>query len=86
MFYFFYFDFYCCLLIMEIYFVRNVYNYGMYIGVGVYFYFDIIDIFLYYRENVVEICIFGIGGLGGYIGKFYNSKIGFYIVYVGDYS
>nr|WP_303246975.1 PH domain-containing protein [Phocaeicola vulgatus] len=27
-----------------------------------------------------------IGGLGGYIGKFYNSKIGFYTAYVGDYS
>ncbi|KAB6538235.1 hypothetical protein GAY80_16465 [Phocaeicola vulgatus] len=49
-------------------------------------YSDIIDISLYHRENVAEIRIFGIGGLGGYIGKFYNSKIGFYTAYVGDYS
>ena len=49
-------------------------------------YSDITDISLYHRENVAEIRIFGIGGLGGYIGKFYNSKIGFYTAYVGDYS
>ncbi|MCS2726154.1 PH domain-containing protein [Phocaeicola vulgatus] len=55
-------------------------------GAGVYLYSDITDISLYHRENVAEIRIFGIGGLGGYIGKFYNSKIGFYTAYVGDYS
>lgn len=49
-------------------------------------YSDIADISLYNRENVVEIRTFGIGGLGGYIGKFYNSKVGFYTAYVGDYS
>lgn len=84
--YLFYFDFYCCLSTTETYLVRNAYNYGTYIGAGVYLYSDITDISLYHRENVAEIRIFGIGGLGGYIGKFYNSKIGFYTAYVGDYS
>lgn len=82
----FYFDFYCCLSTTETYLVRNAYNYGTYIGAGVYLYSDITDISLYHRENVAEIRILGIGGLGGYIGKFYNSKIGFYTAYVGDYS
>ena len=77
---------YCCLSTTETYLVRNAYNYGTYIGAGVYLYSDITDISLYHRENVAEIRILGIGGLGGYIGKFYNSKIGFYTAYVGDYS
>ncbi len=76
------------LIISEIYLFlfRTHVNYGTYIGAAVYLLSDITDISLYHRENVAEIRIFGIGGLGGYIGKFYNSKIGFYTAYVGDYS
>ena len=35
----FYFDFYCCLSTTETYLVRNAYNYGTYIGAGVYLLF-----------------------------------------------
>ena len=37
--YLFYFDFYCCLSTTETYLVRNAYNYGTYIGAGVYLLF-----------------------------------------------
>ena len=56
------------------------------IGVSSFVLEDIKVIRLYSPSNVVTTCTFGIGGVGGFIGKFYNSEIGKYIAYVGDYS
>lgn len=59
----------------------------LYRGVGkkVIYYSDISEINIYNSEGVVvRVC--GIGGVFGYIGRYYNKKIGYYFSYVGDYS
>lgn len=47
---------------------------------------EIEEIYLYDPGNIVDIRVFGIGGVGGFIGKYYNKKIGNYTSYVGNYS
>ncbi len=37
-------------------------------------------------KGVVDVRTFGIGGIFGFIGYFYNKQTGHYIAYVGDYS
>lgn len=55
------------------------------IGKKVIDYSDIREIDIYKSEGIiVRVC--GIGGVFGFIGKFYNKKIGHYFSYVGDYS
>lgn len=49
-------------------------------------YADIEEIRMYDPRNTGNIRVFGIGGIYGYIGRFYNRDIGYYTSYVGDYS
>ena len=56
------------------------------IGVSSFAYDDIKTIRLYSPKNIVTERKFGIGGVGGFIGNFYNPEIGNHVAYVGDYS
>lgn len=49
-------------------------------------YSDISNVEIYKSDGVLDVRVFGIGGVCGFTGKFYNKKIGKYTSYVGDYS
>lgn len=50
-------------------------------------YSEMADIRIYRpSDSVINIRTFGIGGVLGFIGRYYNKEIGHYISYVGDYS
>lgn len=55
------------------------------VGKKVINYADIAVVDIYNHEGAsIRVC--GIGGIFGFIGKFYNKSIGNYFSYVGDYS
>jgi len=47
---------------------------------------DIEEVQRYDPRSTGNIRIFGIGGIYGYVGRYYNHDIGYYTSYVGDYS
>lgn len=47
---------------------------------------DITNVEIYKSDGIFDVRVFGIGGVCGFTGKFYNNKIGKYTSYVGDYS
>ena len=47
---------------------------------------DIVESGVYKPDAIFDVRVFGIGGVCGYVGKFYNKKFGSYTSYVGDYS
>lgn len=49
-------------------------------------YADIQDVRMYDPRSTGNIRVFGIGGIFGYVGRYYNRDIGYYTSYVGDYS
>ena len=49
-------------------------------------YSDMEEVRMYNPRNTGNIRVFGIGGVCGYIGRFYNRDIGYYTSYVGDYE
>ena len=47
---------------------------------------EIEEIRMYDPRDTGNIRVFGIGGICGYIGRYYNRDIGYYTSFVGDYS
>lgn len=49
-------------------------------------YSDITELDIYKIDGSCDVRVCGIGGVCGFVGRFYNKKIGYYTSYVGDYS